>query len=179
MIASAKQGEGKTTTASNLAVTYAQEGKKVLLVDTNLRKPSLHQVFNQLNRVGLTSFLLSKQHLAEIIIETNIENLSLITSGPLPPNPTDILGSNRMLQLIEDLKGMFDVIIFDTPPLLEVTDGSIISAMSDGVVLVVQSNNVKRDMVEKVKMNLEYVRAKILGVVLNNKKIHGKAVLQQ
>lgn len=168
MVASAKSGEGKTTTITNLAVTYAQEGKKVLLIDGDLRKPSLHQVFQQSNRTGLTSALINNQHISEVIRDTNVDNLSLITSGPIPPNPSEILGSQRMQQLLDELKEQFEVVLFDTPPVLAVTDGLIISSYCDGVLLVVHAGKVKRDLVKKAKASLEHVQARILGVVLNN-----------
>ena len=168
MVASAKSGEGKTTTVSNLAVTYAQEGKKVLLIDGDLRKPSLHLLFQQSNRVGLTSLLCGQHLLQEVIRDTNVDNLSLIPSGPIPPNPSEILGSQRMITLLEELKEMFDVILFDTPPVLAVTDSAIISSYCDGVILVVHAGKVKKGLVAKAKSNLEHVKAKLLGVVLNS-----------
>lgn len=168
MVASAESGEGKTTTITNLAITYAQEGKKVLLIDADLRKPSLHHVFQVTNRVGLTNALLNQYALSEIIRETEVEQLSLITSGPVPPNPSEILGSQRMLALLEELKEQYDVILFDTPPVLAVTDSLIVSSFCDGVVLVVHAGKVKKDLVRKAKANLEHVKAKLLGVVLNN-----------
>jgi len=168
MVASSKSGEGKTTTVTNLAVTYAQEGKKVLLIDGDLRKPSLHQLFQQSNRVGLTSLLCGQHELAEVIRDTNVDNLSLITSGPIPPNPSEILGSQRMLALLEELKDRFDIILFDTPPVLAVTDSAIISSYCDGVILVVHAGKVKKSLVAKTKSNLEHVQAKLLGVVLNS-----------
>lgn len=168
MVASAKSGEGKTTTITNLAVTYAQEGKKVLLIDGDLRKPSLHHLFQLSNRTGLSSVLFDQQLLPEVIRDTTVDNLSVMTSGPIPPNPSEILGSQRMRDLLEELKLMFDIILFDTPPVLAVTDTQVISSYCDGVVLVVLAGKVKRGLVKKTKASLEYVQAKILGVVLNN-----------
>ncbi|SFI88400.1 capsular exopolysaccharide family [Paenibacillus sp. UNC496MF] len=168
MVASAKSGEGKTTTVTNLAITYAQEGKSVLLIDADLRKPSLHQVFQLTNRTGLTSALMNQHALPELIRSTSVDNLSVITSGPIPPNPSEILGSQRMLSLLEEFKGMYDVILFDTPPVLAVTDSSIVSSFCDGVILVVLAGKVKKDLVKKAKASLDHVKAKILGVVLNN-----------
>lgn len=170
MVASASVGEGKTTTVTNLAVTYAQEGKKVLLIDTDLRRPSLHHVFQQSNRAGLTSAILNQQLLTDVIRETSVDNLYLITSGPIPPNPSEILGSGRMHMLIDELKGMFDVILFDTPPVLPVTDSLIVSSYCDGVILVVHAGKMKKEIVKKAKASLDHVKARILGVVLNNKE---------
>ncbi len=168
MVASAKSGEGKTTTITNLAVTYAQEGKKVLLIDADLRKPSLHHLFQQSNRVGLTSLLFGQHALSEVIKDTNVDNLSILPSGPIPPNPSEILGSQRMQTLLEELKDMFDIILFDTPPILAVTDSAIVSSYCDGVILVVHAGKVKKSLVAKAKSNLDHVKAKLLGVVLNN-----------
>ncbi|MBO7747818.1 CpsD/CapB family tyrosine-protein kinase [Paenibacillus sp. MWE-103] len=169
MATSALAGEGKTTTITNLAIAYAQEGKKVLLIDGDLRRPSLHAVFQLTNRVGLTSALFNQNILAEVIRDTSVDHLSVITSGPIPPNPSEILGSQRMLALIEELKQEFDLILFDTPPILAVTDGLVISAYCDGVVLVVHAGKVKRSLVMKAKSNLDHAKANVLGVVLNNK----------
>jgi capsular exopolysaccharide synthesis family protein len=168
MVASAKSGEGKTTTITNLAVTYAQEGKKVLLIDGDLRKPSLHHLFQLSNRIGLTSVLFNQQLLPEVIRDTTVDNLSVMTSGPIPPNPSEILGSQRMQSLMEELKEMFDIILFDTPPVLAVTDSLVITSYCDGVVLVVLAGKVKKGLVLKTKASLEHVKAKILGVVMNN-----------
>ncbi|MFD1136171.1 CpsD/CapB family tyrosine-protein kinase [Paenibacillus urinalis] len=168
MVASAQSGEGKTTTVSNLAVTYAQEGKKVLLIDTDLRKPSLHQVFTVSNHAGLSSAIAAQYPVQEVLQKTAVHNLDVLPSGPIPPNPSEMLGSKKMTALLEELKEMYDIILFDTPPVLAVTDAMIISSLCDGVVLVVNSGKVKKDLVKKAKGHLEHVNARILGVVLNN-----------
>lgn len=168
MIASASSGEGKTTTIGNLAVTYAQEGKKVLLVDTDLRKPAVHLMFNVPNHIGLTSVLSSQYKVTEVLRETGVEGLHVLSSGPIPPNPSEMIGSRKMTALLEDLKQDYDVILFDTPPVLTVTDALIISSLCDGVILVVSAGKVKKDLVKKAKAHLEHVNARILGAVLNN-----------
>ncbi|PAF31555.1 CpsD/CapB family tyrosine-protein kinase [Paenibacillus sp. 7516] len=168
MIASAVSGEGKTTTIGNLAVTYAQEGKKVLLMDTDLRKPAVHRMFNVPNHVGLTSVLSNQYSVSEVLRETFIEGLHVLTSGAIPPNPSEMIGSRKMTLLLEELKEQYDVILFDTPPVLSVTDALIISSLCDGVILVVNSGKVKKDVVKKAKAHLEHVNARILGAVLNN-----------
>lgn len=167
MISSAQRGEGKTTTVSNLAVAYAQEGKKVLLIDTDLRDPSLHLVFSQPNRVGLTSILTNQYSWQEVVKDTGIDNLSVITGGPVPPNPSEMLGSYKMHNLIDELRTEYDVILIDTPPVLAVTDGLILSVLCDGVIMVVVAGKVEKERVKKAKSSLEHVNAKILGVVLN------------
>ena len=168
MIASAVSGEGKTTTIGNLAVTYAQEGKKVLLMDTDLRKPSIHRMFNVPNHVGLTSVISNQYSVKEVLRETFIEGLHVLTSGAIPPNPSEMIGSRKMTLILEELKQQYDVILFDTPPVLSVTDALIISSLCDGVILVVNSGKVKKDVVKKAKAHLEHVNARILGAVLNN-----------
>ncbi|MEC0106645.1 CpsD/CapB family tyrosine-protein kinase [Paenibacillus taichungensis] len=168
MIASAVSGEGKTTTIGNLAVTYAQEGKKVLLMDTDLRKPSVHRMFNVPNHIGLTSVISNQYSVKEVLRETFIEGLHVLTSGAIPPNPSEMIGSRKMTLILEELKQQYDVILFDTPPVLSVTDALIISSLCDGVILVVNSGKVKKDVVKKAKAHLEHVNARILGAVLNN-----------
>lgn len=137
MVASAQINEGKTTTICNLAVTYAQEGKKVVIIDGDLRNPSLHHKFMQPNDNGLTSFLSWQYDLNEIVRQTYVENLYVITSGPIPPNPSELLGSQQMILLIEQLKKEYDVLLFDTSPIMAVTDALIISSLCDGVILVI------------------------------------------
>ncbi|KAA8783356.1 protein-tyrosine kinase [Paenibacillus sp. 4624] len=171
MIASASSGEGKTTTIGNLAVTYAQEGKKVLVMDTDLRKPAVHLMFNIPNHVGLTSVLSSQYQVTEVLRETGVEGLHVLSSGPIPPNPSEMIGSRKMTALLEGLKEEYDVILFDTPPVLTVTDALIISSLCDGVILVVNAGKVKKDLVKKAKAHLEHVNARILGAVLNNVQI--------
>ncbi|CAH1203827.1 Tyrosine-protein kinase YwqD [Paenibacillus sp. JJ-223] len=168
MIASAISGEGKTTTIGNLAVAYAQVGKKVLLMDTDLRKPAVHRMFNVPNHIGLTSVLSSQYQITEVLRETGVEGLHVLTSGPIPPNPSEMIGSRKMLALLEDLKEEYDVILFDTPPVLAVSDALIISSLVDGVILVVSAGKVKKDLVKKAKAHLEHVNARILGAALNN-----------
>lgn len=168
MLTSAGPGEGKSTTAANLAVAYAQADKKVLLIDADLRKPTMHHTFLKTNRRGLTNIIAGQGSSKEIIMETDINNLDLLTSGPVPPNPSEILGSKRMNAILEELKLIYDVIIIDTPPALAVTDAQIVATKCDGVILVVDSGKVKREAAIKVKANLEHVKARILGVVLNN-----------
>ncbi|MCM3135330.1 CpsD/CapB family tyrosine-protein kinase [Paenibacillus polysaccharolyticus] len=176
MVASAESGEGKTTTISNLAVTYAQEGKKVLLIDADLRNPSLHRVFSVPNHVGLSSVLSNQYAVEEVLRDSYIDNLQLFTSGPIPPNPSEMIGSNRMKSLMEKLENQYDVIMFDTPPVLTVTDALIVSSLCDGVLLVVNAGKVKKELVKKTKAHLEHVNARILGVILNNLKASAGSV---
>lgn len=168
MMTSAGPGEGKSTSISNLAVAYAQADKKVLLIDADLRKPTMHHTFQKSNRSGLTSILTSQITWKEAIQNTSIPNLDILTSGPIPPNPSEIVSSQRMHTLLNELRDRYDVILIDTPPALAVTDAQIIATRCDGVILVIDSGKVKRDAALKVKQNLEHVKARILGVILNN-----------
>ncbi|TYP75658.1 CpsD/CapB family tyrosine-protein kinase [Paenibacillus methanolicus] len=170
MSTSATPGEGKSTTISNLAVVYAQSDKKVVLIDADLRKPTMHHTFKLSNRHGLSSLLTRQVDLANAVQDTAVSNLSVITSGPIPPNPSEMVASGRMSALIEELRDQFDIVLIDTPPMLAVTDAQIIATKSDGVVLVLDSGRVKKDMALKVQEQLNQVNAKILGVVLNNVK---------
>ncbi|WNR43772.1 CpsD/CapB family tyrosine-protein kinase [Paenibacillus roseipurpureus] len=170
LVTSAQPGEGKSTTAANLSVAFAQEGKKVLLIDADLRKPTLHHYFGMSNRYGLTSTLVNRSDLPDVMFETSIEHLHLIPSGPIPPNPSELLTSQKMKSFLNTLAAKFDVIIIDSPPTLAVADSQILASQCDGVVLVVCDGKTKRDTAKKAIDNLERVQAKILGVVLNNKR---------
>ncbi|WP_336788250.1 CpsD/CapB family tyrosine-protein kinase [Paenibacillus sp. MMO-177] len=170
MVTSAQTGEGKSTVISNLAVAYAMEGKRVLLIDADLRKPSVHRIFSQTNRQGLTDLLTGMSTLDEVVKDSGVVNLSLITSGPTPPNPAELLGTSRMKGLIQELKESYDLILFDTPPVLAVTDSLIISSLCDGALLVVHAGKVKKAYVRKAKERLDFVQARIIGAVFNQMK---------
>ncbi|GIO30143.1 tyrosine protein kinase [Paenibacillus albilobatus] len=173
-VTSTQAAEGKTTTISNLAVAFAQEGKRVLLVDADLRRPSLQGIFNVSNKTGLSNILANQSICEEIIHHSGVDNLQLITSGPVPPNPTELLSSGKLKEIMESWRDDYDVILIDTPPVMAVADGLIVASVSDGVVIVVQAGKVKREHVQKTKEKLELAKANILGVVLNNKRT-GKA----
>ena len=168
MVTSASPGEGKSTTTANLAVTYAQSDKQVLVIDSDLRKPTMHHTFSVSNRMGISNILTGQSSSKDVIIETGIPNLFLLPSGPIPPNPSEMLASKRMKDLIAELLHHFDYIIIDTPPALAVTDAQIVSTLCDGVLLVIDSESVKSGPALKAKSNLDHVQARILGVVLNN-----------
>jgi len=162
--------EGKSTITANLAIVFAQQGKRVLLIDSDLRKPTVHYTFHIENNIGLTN-ILAKQATLEKAVKTTVqENLWILTSGPIPPNPSELLGSNNMNALLEKAKSEYDLIIFDSPPVLTVTDAQVLANLTDGVVLVISSGNTKIDSARKAQELLEIAKAKILGVVLNNKK---------
>lgn len=167
LVTSTAPGEGKSTTTANLAIAFAQTGSKVLLIDADLRRPTLHKVFKITNPLGLTNLLVQNVATEMALREVGVPNLRVITSGPIPPNPSEILGGSRMKSLLNSLGEAFDYIIIDSPPTLAVTDSSILSSMVDGVILVVSADEVSRDKAKKAKAQLEGVKANILGVVLN------------
>lgn len=167
MVTSSQPGEGKTTTISNLAVTYAQEGKKVLLIDADMRKPSLHRVFSQINHQGLSSLLTGHSSIQESVQETSIDNLWLLPSGPVPANPSELIDSSGMRELLHQIKDEYDVILVDTPSVLSVSDSVIVSALCDGVIMVAAAGKVKKDHLKKAKEQLDHVNARMLGIVLN------------
>ncbi|WP_026021502.1 CpsD/CapB family tyrosine-protein kinase [Paenibacillus senegalensis] len=168
MVTSAGPGEGKSTTVTNLAVTYAQSERKVLIIDADLRKPTMHHTFVCSNRIGLTTILIGKAAWQNAVQETGIPGLEVITSGPVPPNPSEILASQRMRELLQELKQHYDLVLLDTPPALVVTDAQITATQSDGILLVLNSGKVKREHALKAKANLEHVKGRVLGIVLNN-----------
>ncbi|MEH7440217.1 CpsD/CapB family tyrosine-protein kinase [Neobacillus drentensis] len=171
LVTSSGPGEGKSTTVANLAVVFAQQGKKVLLVDADLRKPTVHYTFNQTNRFGLTSVLTKQVSLENAVVDTEEKNLFVLTSGPVPPNPAELLSSHAMEQLLKDAQQVFDLILFDTPPILVVTDAQILANKCKGTLLVVSSEVTEKERAVKAKELLEAAQGKLLGVVLNNKKV--------
>lgn len=167
-VTSTQPNEGKTTTVANLAVAYAQDGKRVLLIDADLRKPTLHRIFRCTNRKGLTNVLAHLGSMEDELTKTFVDNLYLLSAGPKPPNPAEMLSTKRMSMLLKQLRQQFDIVLIDTPPALALTDAQVVAAQSDGVLLVVHAGKTKRELVRKCKANLQYVKANLLGVVLNN-----------
>ncbi|GIN69629.1 protein-tyrosine kinase [Bacillus sp. J14TS2] len=171
MVTSSGPAEGKSTTTANLAVVFAQQGKRVLIVDADMRKPTVHYTFGITNTIGLTNVLTRQVVLEEAARSTDVENLHVLPSGPIPPNPAELLGSKGMQLFFEGAKEQYDLIIFDTPPVLAVTDAQILANKCDGTVLVVASGKTELESAQKTKELLAAAQAKILGVVLNNKKM--------
>lgn len=169
-ITSSGRGEGKTTTAINLAVAYAQIGKKVILLDADLRNPSIHLAFGEANGNGLTNYLVNQNLLNEIIRESFMENLSIVTSGPIPQNPSSLLASKQMDTLLAELRANYDMVIVDTSSVLTLTDAKIMATKCDGVLLIVEYGKVKSGTAKKVKEELMLANAKLIGVVMNEIK---------
>jgi capsular exopolysaccharide synthesis family protein len=162
--------EGKSTTLANLAVTMAQAEQRVILVDCDLRRPTLHTLFDLPNEAGLTSMILAQED-APPLQATGVTGLSLLTSGPLPPRPADILGSRRMDAVIARLRAEADIVLFDTPPVVAVTDAAVLATRVDGVLLVFQAGKTSRERARQAREILEKVKANIVGVVLNNAQV--------
>ena len=169
VVTSAAPGEGKSTTLANLAVTMAQGEKRTILVDADLRRPSLHAFFDANNNQGLTTMAVDEAALADPpLLETGVEDLWLLPSGPLPPNPAEILGSRRMEEIIDALKSRADLVLFDAPPVIAVTDASVLGTKVDGVLLVVSAGTTRREHALRAKEQLERVKVRLVGAVLNN-----------
>jgi non-specific protein-tyrosine kinase len=170
MATSTAPDEGKSTTLANLAVTIAQAEQRVILVDCDLRRPTLHTLFDLPNEAGLTSMILAEDAPVPLQ-ETGVPGLSLLASGPLPPRPADILGSRRMEAAIERLRAAADIVLFDTPPVVAVTDAAVLATKVDGVLLVFQAGRTSRERARRARQILEKVKANIVGVVLNNAEV--------
>ena len=172
VVTSSVPGEGKSTTSGNLAIALAQSGNSVLLVDCDMRKPSIHKKFKISNAAGTAELLLRKKLFEEVANKYN-ENLTIITAGKIPPNPSEMLASRAMTAFIEEMKKEFKYIILDTPPLQAVTDAQVLSTKADGVLLVVKAGSTKREMVFNSVDLIKKVQGKVIGTVLNgveNKK---------
>jgi succinoglycan biosynthesis transport protein ExoP len=168
LVTSSMPGEGKTTTAANLAVVFAQAGRRVLLIDADLRKPGVHLVFDMPNTQGLTTLLRSDEVSLDAIAQVaEQDNLRVLTTGPLPPNPAELLGSQRMRAILERLKAGSDLLIFDSPPLQAVTDSAILSSFLDGTLFVIDTGHSRRRAVSLGREALDRAGAKVLGAVLN------------
>lgn len=176
IVTSSIPGEGKTTIALNLAISLAENGQKVLLVDTDFRKPQLHKYLKlENNKIGgLTTSLAGLSHIENCIAHFSDLGINVLIAGPIPPNPTEILSSQKMEELIKYLSGQYDYIIFDTPPVSVVTDAAVLSRLCDGVIFVLRQNYTTHEIANIAKQNLEMVNAKILGCVFNAFKVNKK-----
>ena len=169
VVTSAAPRDGKSTTLSNLAVTMAQGEKRAILVDADLRQPSLHTYFGISNNLGLTTMAVDEDALADPpLVATAVDNLWLLPSGPLPPNPAEILGSRRMEEIIANLKSRADIVLFDAPPVIAVTDAVVLGTKVDGVLLVIRAGKTRREHAAQAKELLEKVNVRLVGAVLTD-----------
>jgi len=172
MVTSPGAEEGKSTTLANLAVTLAHAEKRVILVDCDLRRPAQHEIFGTSNDVGLTTMVVDEKVMRDPpLLETGVEGLQLLPSGPLPPNPSELVGSRRMGEIIKALSERADLVLFDAPPVIAVTDAAVLASRVDGVLLVIRAGATKRDHAKRAKALLDKVNAHVVGAVLNNVKM--------
>lgn len=167
VVTSPAPDEGKSTTVANLAVTMAQGGRRTILVDCDLRRPALHTLFDCQAEPGLTNLLLEEDG-KPALQQTQIEGLQLLSSGPLPPNPADLLGSQKIDKVIASLAQSADVVLFDAPPVIAVTDAAVLGAKVDGVLLVISAGKTRREHAERAKEMLERANVRIVGAALTN-----------
>jgi len=167
LVTSSHPAEGKTTIVANTAISLAQTGARVVVLDADMRRPRCHKILNVKNETGLSSYLARETTLDSVIQEQEIPNLYVIAAGPVPPNPSELLSSTKLRGLIEELQARFDHVLIDSPPVINVTDALIISPLVDGVVIVVKSGHTPREAVMRAKQALGDVNAKVLGIVLN------------
>ncbi|UPK52696.1 CpsD/CapB family tyrosine-protein kinase [Bacillus sp. H8-1] len=171
LLTSSGPSEGKSTTTANLAAVYAQQGLNVLLIDGDLRKPTAHYTFRLENHTGLTNVLTKQSQLGQAIQSTEVPNLYVLTSGPIPPNPSELLASKQMAEVLGEMEERFDMIIFDTPPILAVADAQILANQVDASLLIVSSGKTEKEAALKAKDLLTQAKSKLLGAVLNNRKM--------
>ena len=167
LVTSSLQSEGKSITATNLAISYAQTDRKVLLIDCDLRRPKMSRLLQLNNPVGLSNVLMDPYLAGEAIVSTGLPNLDVMLSGDIPPNPSELLSSARMSRLLQELRKEYDFVILDTPPVNMVIDAVVLAPLTDGVLFVVRANQSERGAVAHAVEQLEYAKAKILGFVLN------------
>ncbi len=175
VLTSATPEEGKSTITANLGVAMAMVGKRVIILDADLRNPTQHKFFDASNNIGLTSLLINENlKLEDALAKTGIENLSLLPSGPLPPNPAELLVSKKMRNFFVYLRQEYDMILVDSPPIIAVSDASVLASYLDGVILVVAAGQVTKDEVQIAKEQLMKVKANLLGAVLNKVPLNGR-----
>ncbi|MGH2538567.1 MAG: CpsD/CapB family tyrosine-protein kinase [Candidatus Promineifilaceae bacterium] len=172
LVTSPAPDEGKSTIIANLAVTMAQGGRDTILVDCDLRRPSLHELFGLAAEPGLTNLALEEDS-QPFLQATGVERLRLLAAGPKPPNPADLLGSKRIDQVIASLAESADIVLFDAPPAIAVTDAAVLGAKLDGVLLVIRAGRTRREHAERAKEVLERAKVRVLGAALTNAPVDG------
>ena len=172
LVTSPNPQEGKSTVCINIGITMAQSGSKVILLDTDMRRPRLHKTFGISSGTGLTTAILGEVDVLDVIHHSEVPNLDVLPCGPIPPNPTELFHTERFRRIVEQLSEAYDRVIFDSPPVLVVADPLILSSMMDGVVLVVKSASTSRDLARRAVMQMRDVKANILGAVINDLDIH-------
>ncbi|HWJ21043.1 MAG TPA: polysaccharide biosynthesis tyrosine autokinase, partial [Gemmatimonadaceae bacterium] len=175
VVASPGPGDGKSTTAANLAITFAQQGQRTLLIDADLRRAVLDKTFDLQRQPGLTDVIIGVATVASAVHATKVPNLFVLPSGQFPPNPSELLGSPAMREVLREAKEQFDVVLFDSPPLLAVTDAAVLSTLVDGTILVVRTASTAREAVRRAVGQLRAVHGRLLGAVLNDADMRGGA----
>jgi tyrosine-protein kinase Etk/Wzc len=168
VVTSSSPKEGKSTTISNLAITIAQGGQKVLLVDTDLRRPVVHSIFGFNKEPGLTNYLVGRAQFDDIVRHSPIDNLDIITSGTIPPNPSELIGTQKMKEFLAEIRSRYDIVLHDSPPVIAVTDPQVLSKMTDGVIIVISSGQTQIELAERAVESIKKVNSTIVGFVLNN-----------
>ena len=172
LVSSAQPGEGKTTISANLAISLAQLGQRVLLIDCDLRRPSVHRAFQIQGGLGVVSYLAGQQDWRAAVEKTSLPGLDVLVSGPVPPNPAELLSSDRMQKLIQEALEDYKFVLVDSPPLLNVSDSRILATLVEGVVLVVKGGETPRELARRAHAYISDVGARVIGAVLNNIDLH-------
>lgn len=171
VITAERPDAGKSSISANTAITYAQSGMKTLIIDGDMRKPTQHYLFQEANARGLSTAIVEGEPIEHYVIPTRVNNLSLLTAGPIPPNPSELIASERFKEIFEELKTQYDMIIIDTPPILTVTDAQLFAKLTNNAVLVIDASQNNRNEVMRGKELVEKSGARILGVILNKATI--------
>lgn len=171
LFTSASKEEGKSTTSCNMAIVFAEAGKRVLLVDADMRRPTLHHTFQIPNKIGLSNLLLNKGRLQDSVKRSGVPGLDLLLCGQIPPNPAELLSTPKLDDLLDEMKSKYDIIIIDSPPLLSVTDSKILANKCDATVLVVNTGKSEKESIVKARDALVTSKAFIMGVVMNNYQV--------
>jgi capsular exopolysaccharide synthesis family protein len=166
-VSSASPQEGKTTVTANLAISIAQSGKRVLVVDTDMRRPRVHRAYGVSGKRGLTQVIVGEATVDEVVQDSGIPNLSILACGPIPPNPAELLHRERFAKLIAEVRDKFDIVLFDSPPLSAVSDAAVLAPQLDGILVVVRADSTTRDAIKMVLRQMRDVSARVVGGVLN------------